>query len=135
VIRWPGTGALKPFARPQRWLGAWWAMIAAVIVGSLLPALLLPDLPPGSDKLEHLLGYAILSATAVQLFGTRAAVLRAGMFLVALGVAIEIAQGTLTSTRSMDVNDAIANTLGVCLGLASVLGPMRDALLRVDRRA
>jgi len=110
-------------------------MIAAVIVGSLLPALLLPDLPPGSDKLEHLLGYAILSATAVQLFGTRAAVLRAGMFLVALGVAIEIAQGTLTSTRSMDVNDAIANTLGVCLGLASVLGPMRDALLRVDRRA
>jgi len=110
-------------------------MIAAVIVGSLLPALLLPDLPPGSDKLEHLLGYAILSATAVQLFGTRAAVLRAGMFLVALGVAIEIAQGTLTSTRSMDVNDAIANTLGVCLGLASVLSPMRDALLRVDRRA
>ena len=134
MIRWPGTGALKPFVRPQRWLGAWWTMIGAVIVGSLLPALLLPDLPPGSDKLEHLLGYATLAATAVQLFGTRVAVLRAGLFLVVLGVAIEIAQGTLTTTRAMDAHDAIANTLGVLSGLSTVFTPMRDALLRVDRR-
>nr|WP_244858732.1 MULTISPECIES: VanZ family protein [Lysobacter] len=110
-------------------------MITAVIVGSLLPALLLPDLPPGSDKLEHLLGYATLAATAVQLFATRVSILRAGLFLVALGVAIEIAQGTLTTTRSMDVHDAIANTLGVCLGLSTLLTPMRDWLLGVDRRA
>ena len=135
MIRWPGTGTLKPFARPQRWLGAWWGMVAAVIVGSLLPALLLPDLPPGSDKLEHLLGYATLAASAVQLFATRGALLRAGVFLIALGVAIEVAQGTLTTSRAMDANDAIANSLGVCLGLATMLTPMRDWLLSVDRRS
>ena len=67
------SAALKPFARPQRWLGLWWALIAGVIVGSLLPALLLPDVPPGSDKLEHLLGYAMLAACAVQLFARRGA--------------------------------------------------------------
>ena len=76
MIRWFGSDALKPFVRPQRWLGTWWVMIAAVIVGSLLPAILLPNVPEGGDKAEHLIGYAVLSATAVQLFATRAAVLR-----------------------------------------------------------
>ena len=130
----PGTGALKPFARPQRWLGAWWTMIALVIVGSLLPALLLPDLPAGSDKVEHLLGYAILSAMAVQLFATRRALLAAAIGLVLLGVGIEVAQDALTTTRQMDAWDALANTCGVVLGMATVLTPVRDALLRVDRR-
>jgi VanZ family protein len=132
-MRWPGSGALKPFVRPQRWLGAWWLMVAAVVVGSLLPALLLPDLPAGSDKVEHLVGYALLSATAVQLFATRAALLRAGVGLVAMGVLVEIAQGTLTSTRSMDAHDALANTIGVLLGMATAWMPIRDALLRMER--
>ena len=133
MIRWPGTGALKPFARPQRWLGLWWTMIALVIVGSLLPALLLPNLPAGSDKIEHLLGYAVLSAMAVQLFAGRTALLRACGGLVAMGVLIEIAQGTLTTTRAMDPWDALANTLGVLAGLATALTPMRNALLKLER--
>jgi len=133
VIRWPGTGALKPFARPQRWLGAWWGMIALVIVGSLLPALLLPDLPAGSDKIEHLLGYAILSASAVQLFATPRALLFAAIGLVLLGVGIEVAQDALTTTREMDVWDAVANTLGVIAGMATATLPLRDCLLKLDR--
>ena len=133
-MRWPGSSAAKAFARPQRWLGAWWTMIALVIIGSLLPALLLPDLPAGSDKVEHLLGYAILSATAVQVFATRAALLRAALFLVALGVGIEVAQDLLTTTREMDAMDALANTCGVVLGLLTALTPMRDALLRMEPR-
>ena len=133
MIRWPGSGALKPFARPQRWLGAWWGMVLAVIVGSMLPALLLPDVPQGGDKAEHLLGYFLLSAVAVQLFAGRAAVLRAGGGLVAMGVLIEIAQGTLTTTRAMDPWDALANTLGVLAGLATAWLPMRDALLKFER--
>ena len=134
AMRWPGSGALKPFVRPQRWLGLWWGMVAAVIVGSMLPALLLPDLPPGSDKLEHLLGYAILAAAAAQVFATRAALLRAGLGLIALGVGIEIMQGAMTTSRLMDAWDAVANTLGVVAGMATVLTPMRDAWLRVEPR-
>ena len=133
-MRWPGSGAAKAFVRPQRWLGAWWTMIALVIIGSLLPALLLPDLPAGSDKVEHLLGYAILSATAVQVFATRVALLRAALFLVALGVGIEVAQDLLTTTREMDAMDALANTCGVVLGMLTALTPMRDALLRMEPR-
>ena len=70
-MRLPGSGALKPFVRPQRWLATWWAMVLAVIVGSMLPALLLPHMPAGGDKVQHLLGYAVLGASAVQVFATR----------------------------------------------------------------
>ena len=132
-MRWPGSGAVKPFTRPQRWLGAWWTTVLAVVVGSMLPALLLPNVPEGGDKLEHLIGYALLSAAAVQVFATRAAVWRAAMGLVAMGVLIEVAQGTLTTTRSMDPFDALANTCGVLLGMATMWMPLRDALLRMER--
>jgi VanZ family protein len=108
-------------------------MIGLVIVGSLLPALLLPLVPEGGDKVEHLLGYAILAAMAVQLFATRAALLRAAVGLVLLGIGIEFAQDLLTTTRQMDAWDAIANTAGVALGMATMLTPMRDALMRFER--
>lgn len=108
-------------------------MVFAVIVGSMLPALLLPDVPRGGDKVQHLLGYAVLAAVAVQLFATRASLLRAAGGLVAMGVSIEIAQGTMTTSRAMDAWDALANTLGVLIGLATVLLPVRDVLLKFER--
>jgi hypothetical protein len=39
----------------------------------------------------------------------------------------------LTVTRMMDGWDALANCLGVLAGLATVLAPWRDLLLRLDR--
>ena len=130
----PGGSALKPFRRPRLWLGLWWFAIALVALGSLLPAMLLPLVPEGGDKLEHLLGYGLLAAIAVQVFATRGALLRAAAGLVLLGVSLELAQGLLTSTRSMDAMDALANTAGVALGMATALAPVRDWLLRVETR-
>jgi len=124
---------LKPLRRPRLWLGLWWCGVSAVVLCSLLPAFLLPQVPEGGDKLEHFGAYALLAAGAVQLFTARQAVLRAGTGLVAMGVALEIAQGLFTTTRQMDVYDALANTLGVTAGLLTVLAPWRDALLRMDR--
>ena len=121
--------ALKPLRRRRLWLGLWMAAIAVVVVASLLPAIDLPRVPRGADKLEHFGAYCLLAAAAVQLFATRAALLRAGLGLVALGVALEAAQFLLTSTRMMDGWDALANTLGVLAGLATVLTPLRDLLL------
>jgi len=70
----------------------------------------------------------------VQIFATRRALMTAGAGLVALGVAIEIAQDALTTTRMMDAGDVIANTMGVLLGLATHFAPMRDVLARYDAR-
>lgn len=126
--------ALKPLRRPWLWLGLWGLALAAVLLGSLLPAPELPQLPHGADKLEHFGGYGLLAAFAVQLFATRAALLRAGLGLVALGIALEFAQAWFTSTRMPDAWDALANAAGVAAGLATALTPWRDALLRLQRR-
>ena len=92
------------------------------------------DVPRGSDKLVHLLSYGALAASAVQLFAQRSALLRAGIGLVALGVALEFAQDALTSTRMLDPNDMLANAFGVLFGLATARTPLRDVLLRLERR-
>lgn len=129
-----GLSAVKPLRRPRLWLRLWWLAIAVVVVVSLVPPPPLPGSPPGSDKLAHFLAYFALAASAVQLFAARGTLLRVGIGLVSLGVALEFAQYLLTSTRMMDPADALANTLGVLAGMAMARTPMRDVLLRFDRR-
>jgi len=135
VIAPPRLGrSLKPFRRPHLWVALWVLAIAVVVVVSLVPAPDLPDVPPGSDKLEHFFAYCVLAICAVQLYAKRAAWLGAGIGLVLLGIGLEYAQGALTATRTMDRWDALANTLGVIAGLATMLTPWRDALLRFDTK-
>ena len=128
------ASALKPLRRPRLWLGLWGCAIAVVVAASLLPAFLLPEVPAGGDKFEHFGGYFLLAAAAVQLFATWPHLLRAAIGLLLLGIGLEIAQGLLTTTRQMDVFDALSNSAGVAAGIAIALTPLRDALLRFDRR-
>jgi VanZ family protein len=112
----------------------WGVAIALVVIASLVPAFLLPQVPAGGDKLEHFTAYGLLAVVAVQLFGTRDALIRAGLGLIALGIALEFAQGIFTTTRAMDAFDALANSLGVMVGLLTVFGRWRNALLTFDWR-
>lgn len=111
----------------------WCLAIAIVVVVSLMPPPPMPDID-GGDKIGHFLAYFVLAASAVQLFRNWPALLGAGLGLVLLGVGIEYAQDTLTTTRMIDPKDALANTLGVIAGLATRLTPLRDLLLRMDGR-
>lgn len=88
----------------------------------------------GNDKLHHFVAYAVLAAGAVQVFGKRIALLSACVGLVLLGIALEHAQASMALGRQMDAADALANTLGVLAGLATLFTPMRDWLLRFDSR-
>ena len=126
--------ALKPFHRPRLWLGLWVFAIVCVIALSLMNLSGLPPVPKGGDKVEHFLAYALLSASAVQLFAKRRACLLMAALLVALGVGLEFAQGALTKTRMADSRDALANTLGVLAGLLTVFMPLRHVLQRLDAR-
>lgn len=125
--------ALKPLRHPRRWLGLWWLAIVITIAVCLVPGPDLPQTPPGSDKIEHFLAYFILAAAAVQLYATRRALWTAALGLIVLGIAIEIAQGTLTTTRAADAWDAFADALGVAAGMATAWTPLRNLLLRIDR--
>lgn len=129
-------GAMQPLRHRRLWLGVWLAMIALVIVVSLIPP---PPMPAvafdGIDKVEHVLGYFALSAMATALFAGMRRRARIAAGLVALGIGLEIAQGQLTVTRMPDVLDAVANTVGVVLGLfaAPVAGLVRWADARIGR--
>ncbi|MEF3083321.1 VanZ family protein [Luteimonas sp. SMYT11W] len=125
--------SFKPLRRPLLWGGLWIAAIAGVVVLSLAPSVPMPDVPDG-DKLGHFLAYFALSAAAVQLYARWPALLGAGVGLVLLGIGLEYAQGALTQTRMQDPADALANTLGVIVGLSTRLTPFRDVLLQFDTR-
>ena len=124
---------MKPLRRPGLWLGLWLLALVVVCVICLVPLDGLPPLPDNSDKVEHLLTYFVLAAGAVQLFGGRRALLVAALGLMLLGIGIEFAQG-MTAYRSADPMDALANSIGVMLGMATRLTPWRDLLLRIEKR-
>jgi len=122
---------LREFRRPRLWLGVWIFGWLLCIVLSLTSPIQLGG-PPDSDKLGHFLAYFTLSAWAVLLFKTRRAQFLAAVSLILLGLAMELAQATLTTTRLGDPRDALANTLGVLAGLALTLTPLSKSLLRLD---
>ncbi len=128
------TQTLRPFHRPRLWVGLWIAAIVVVIAVCLGPPPEIPELPDNSDKAEHFLTFALLCCGAVQLFATRRAQAVAAIGLVALGIGIEIAQGALTTNRSADPYDALADTLGIVAGLCLAWTPLRFVMLRIDQR-
>ena len=127
-----GEPWLKPLRRRRTWLAMWWLAIATVIVACLLPGSDLPKIPV-SDKLEHALAFAVLAASAVQLFRRGAPLLVVGGGLLALGIGIELAQHLLTTSRLMEPGDVLADAVGIAAGLATAWTPLRDLLLRLDR--
>ncbi|WP_175455797.1 VanZ family protein [Pseudoxanthomonas sp. CF385] len=129
-----GVFALRPFRRPRLWLGLWLLAVAVVMVLSLANLSRLPPVPEGGDKVEHFLAYALLAASAMQLFARRTGCIVVALLLVAMGAGLEFAQGALTTTRMADPRDALANTLGVLAGLATLFTPLRGLLLAFDAR-
>lgn len=125
--------SFKPFKRPWLWAGLWVLAIAAVVTGSLLPSSDLPSVKV-NDKVEHFVAYALLSAGAVQLFARRLSWAFVCVLLVLMGIGLEYLQARMGLGRMLDRNDALANTIGVLIGLATAFTPLRDALLRLDRR-
>jgi len=125
---------LRPFRCPGCWVGLWCLGIVAVIYFSLAPPGDLPGTSLMSDKLSHFLAYACLAAGAVQLLARRRAQFGAGVGLLLLGVLLECLQQLTGLGRTMDLRDALANTLGVMVGLATMVTPLRELLSRLDSK-
>jgi len=120
---------------PRLWLGLWLLAVVGVIVLSLVPPPPLPLEPPKNfDKLMHVLAYFALAFGAVQLFERGRTLVWVALGLVLLGVLLEWAQGAMVpEVRMADPWDALANTMGVLLGMAAVATPLSTCLLRLER--
>lgn len=94
------------------------ALLAVILVASLLPGSATGGLPAGADKVAHAAGYAALG-----LVGARALPARSGGELAAvalaaagLGVALELVQPLVG--RDASPLDAAANAVGAAAGVA-----------------
>jgi VanZ family protein len=125
---------MRDFNKPKLWLGLWIFGWLLCIVLSLGPPPPIPASVPEGDKFGHALAYGLLSAWAVMIFSTPRAWLRSAAALLALGIAIEFAQGAWTTNRTADPYDALADAIGILLGLGVALTPARGLLLRLDHR-
>lgn len=100
-------------------LAVWLVMLAII---SLMPGAESQDtLFPGADKVAHVVLYAITCTLFAVVLREHKSTSRrfldlAIVFSVAYGYLMEIAQGTLTTTRMFSHADAAANAVGAILG-------------------
>ncbi len=107
-------GAIEPYRRLA--VAALFLLYLVVIVGSLVPAPMLPPVPT-SDKVEHSTSYLLLSYLPFLSFRIRRQVALAIGWAIVLGGVLELLQG-LTATRTPDWLDFRANLIGVAIGTA-----------------
>ena len=108
-------------------------MVFVVIGASLMPARAVQVVfGTLNDKIEHAVAYAGLMAWFGGMF-QRARQLWIGLALVALGGILELLQG-LTPSRTPDVTDLLADSVGVLIGLALSLTALNAWCQRIETR-
>ena len=126
------TGATAVLlVREQRWRVAFWlAVVAGIVSGPVAQPV--PDEPwfPGADKVEHALSFAVAGVDRRARWLSKSR-WRWRSACLLLGGAIELAQGSFTTTRSAEWLDWLADAAGIALGWATV-GSLRR---RTHRRA
>lgn len=119
------------------WLGLGCVLVAAVCIGSLLPAHQFSGIDI-DDKILHFASYFVLTVWFSGLYGRRAYYALIAVIVVALGAALDLMQSA-TATRYYEFFDILANAAGALVGLALsiiVLGGWCSKLERwIERQA
>ncbi len=95
-------------------MSLWLAMVAAVVVVSLLPS----TAPPGHfgiDKVAHTMVYLVLAIFPAAVLPRTTAVWSVMLLLVIVGVGVELAQSHIVG-RQGSAADVLANAAGIALG-------------------
>jgi VanZ family protein len=100
-----------------------WCALLTVVAGSLHPAPPLPEFQ-WSDKLFHIVAYFGLMVLFGEAYPNR--LRTAALGLIMLGMLLELLQG-LSGTRFAEWSDAVANTLGVGVGVLSLCAGFKPA--------
>lgn len=110
---------MRPLAHSRLWFCAGIALVAGVVIGSLMPGDYAEKAMVWNDKSTHALTYLFLALWYFGLY-PRSRHLRILGLLFGLGVTIEFLQASMPLGRQGDVADVIANTTGILVGFALV---------------
>jgi VanZ family protein len=121
---------LLPLRYPTVWVVVGWLLVAAVVVGSLVPGQAL-SVVSGNDKLMHGGSYFLLMVWFAGLYSRRRHIWIA-LGLLALGFALDSLQLT-TKTRHFDLRDVAANGFGILAGLMLSVWLLEGWCQRIER--
>ncbi len=122
---------MLPLRYPTTWALLGWLLVVGVATGSLLPGPVVQVISY-NDKVMHASSYFVLMVWFGGLY-PRSKHLRIAVALLGLGVALDLLQG-LTATRSLDIFDIAANSVGLVLGLALSTSLLEGWCQRLERR-
>lgn len=123
---------MLPLPHGRVWLILGWVLIACIVVGSLMPHV--PSFGLGiSDKVEHFTSYFVLMLWFSGLYERHRHWLLALAFFL-MGVALEFLQGALTTTREMDIDDALINGAGIAAAFLLARFGLGGWMRRVEER-
>ena len=115
----------------RAWVAGGVLLGATIVVGSLLPGQVISPFSIW-DKFMHAAAYGALTLWFAGLL-ERPRYWLAGLLCFVLGVLVELAQATLTSTRLAESADLVANGLGAALGLALAYAGLGGWARHVER--
>lgn len=122
---------MLPLRFPKLWAALGWLLVAAVVVGSLIPGQIL-EVVDMNDKVMHAGAYFVLMVWFAG-FYRRAIYPLIAAVLLALGLCLDLLQ-RLTETRSFDWYDVGMNSAGVLVGLMLSLLLVGGWCQRVEQR-
>ena len=119
------------------WYGLWWLLgwgwVALVWYLSLTSQTLDIDLGTSfNDKIGHTIAYAWLMVWFGNLYVCRHGRISYGLIFIAMGILLEVLQGSVTSVRQFSYGDMLANTLGVIVGFVLLAGLPAQLLNRIE---
>lgn len=127
-------GRMHPFRHHRLWIATAWFGVILCIVLSLAPTATIGGSLPGNDKWHHALAYFVLMLWHGWMLAQPRALKRAAMFLMLLGMILEIAQSALPWRSGNDPLDLAANLSGILVAWIVLLTPAHDWLRHWDRR-
>jgi len=97
----------------------------ALTIGSLINTGGMPELGSSyDDKIYHFIAYSMFTILAYNYFSYKQKkhkILYAAVFVIVYGIVIEVLQHVLTSNRTLDAYDVLANSLGVLLAVIALV--------------
>ncbi len=104
------------------WLIFGWGSVLAALYLSLMPVNKL-NLPDMNDKLQHAVGYFLLTFWFCGIYPRRQYWV-VGLGMLGLGILVEVLQGAMNLGRQADMYDLIADLVGIVPALLLAMTPL-----------